>query len=112
LLELGLRDVGELLPIRGLVVTNAALLECGRVFEALIPMERGSGPGREKKDVSVETSFRELLEDFGVLPKAALESQRVACLLNCPVAEQFSFLGRPSLAQGTAARTPWPFDQR
>ena len=43
-----------------------------RLGEAFAPMERGAGPGRGKKDVSAETSFRGLLDRSGVDKKFVL----------------------------------------
>ena len=62
-----------------------------RLGEALVPMERGTGPGRGKKDVTALTSFRTLLEQIKVDPQSALEAQRVACL---PQSELEKFCNR------------------
>jgi hypothetical protein len=51
-----------------------------RLGEARAPMERGAGPGRGKKDLPTGKSFMGLLERLRLVPRAAQEAQRIACL--------------------------------
>lgn len=74
------RSAGLFRPEESLEFRLGRFLARWRLGEALAPMERGAGPGRGKKDVSMETSFRALLKEIRVARKAALQAQRVACL--------------------------------
>jgi hypothetical protein len=59
------RSAGLFRPEESLEFRLLRFLARWRLGEALAPMERGTGPGRGKKDVSVETSFPALLEGLG-----------------------------------------------
>lgn len=79
-LEEDARAAGLFRPEETLEMRLSRFLARWRLGEALAPMDRSGGPGRGKKGVSVETSFRALLDQLSVAAKAALQAQRVACL--------------------------------
>jgi N6-adenosine-specific RNA methylase IME4 len=74
------RSAGLFRPEESLEFRLGRFMARWRLGEALSPMERGT-PG-PKSHVSRETqlTFRSLLKDIKVDPKAAMEAQRVACL--------------------------------
>jgi N6-adenosine-specific RNA methylase IME4 len=74
------RRAGRFRPEETLEFRLSRFMARWRLGEALAPMERGTGPGRGKKDVSALTSFRALLAEIRVDPDSAMNAQRVACL--------------------------------